>query len=189
METATRQCTEKLFLYDELSDNAKERALEWAPDINVDHEWWNYDGILDVEQNKWAKWGLKDCLFSYDKIYFDLDQGGYLAFENLKVSDKEVFRRALGIPKKLWAKVYYSFSRQDRRDGDTFLELEHQSNEEFTGNEVMILDRAVAQFNDWREEAHCQLRREYEYQTSREAVEEAYRANEYTFTEEGRRHG
>lgn len=47
----------------------------------------------------------------------------------------------------------------------------------------------VEAFRDLARWLYRQLEREYEYQTSDEAIDETILANEYTFTETGRRFG
>ena len=40
----------KLYQFSELSDKAKQKALEWGRDLNVDHEWYDhaYDDIKAI---------------------------------------------------------------------------------------------------------------------------------------------
>lgn len=63
------------------------------------------------------------------------------------------------------------------------VEVEHSDDQyrDIGDAETLITD-ALRAFADW---IYSQLEKEYDYQTSDEAVEEAIRANEYEFTEDG----
>jgi hypothetical protein len=179
----------KVYKYDELTEQAKDRALEKLADINTDHDWWDYDGLLDVNQKKWIKYGLKDCLFTYDSIYFGLYQDRHLEFKNLRVTDDNVFRQALGISSELWKRISYYFTTEKAcfREDNTTLEFELEDwEDELTPEENVVLQDAIDTFKDWRQTAEYQLQKNYEYLTSREAIEETIRCNEYDFTEDGK---
>ena len=64
------------------------------------------------------------------------------------------------------------------RDSPTYRDM--------TANAEDIVTEALRDLARW---LYRQLEREYEYQTSNEAVDEAIQANEYSFTEPGRRFG
>lgn len=179
----------KVYKYDELTDEAKEKAIEKLWDINVDSEWWDYDGKTGFSQAEITKYGLElahsDDLLEYKKLYFDIDRGAYIQFIDAEFAHEETARRFLGVPAELWAKVDWRILDQPGRNSSTRLEYEHAEYEDFTDEETRILDHAVSQFEDKVQEALNGLRGEYDYQTSREAVEETIRINEYEFNERG----
>lgn len=145
--------TINVFSYDELSEDAKEKALEKFYDLNVSFDWWEYL-YEDAERI-----GLKIT-------EFDLGRGHYARGKLLK-SVGEVCAAILAEHGKTCetfklAEEYYRRKRENRPfDEEEFRDL---LLEEY----VTLLDR------------------EYEYQTSREAIEEGIRANEYEFTEDGK---
>ena len=179
----------RTFIAIELPEDVKEKAIDNLRDINVDYEWWDMDGILDVKQSEWIKYGLKDCLFTYKTIYFDIDRESHLEFVDLKVTDDEVFRKALHISKNAWDKTTYYFRNNGSRYCNTRLEFEDPeaySGKTFTVKEQQMIDMAIETFNDWREEALINLRKDYEYSISDEAIIETIKANDYMFTEDGK---
>jgi len=193
----------KVYHVNELSDEAKENAISNLCDINVDHDWWDYDGLLDLTEKEMKSRRIKYMhpsamknvpgyypsytgLFKYDEIYFDIDRNWHLHFKNLVVQDDDTFRKFLRIPKRLWANTYYSFYNIKERYATTSIEFEEQNNElEFTDKQQEILDRAKEIFDDKVQEALVNLRESYEYLTGDEAIMETIEANEYEFTADG----
>lgn len=178
-----------VYKYDELSESAKERACEKLYDINVDHEWYDYDGKTGFSQVEIDKYGLEleysGDLLNYKKLYFDLDRANYIQFVDASFAHEDTARKYLMVPAELWQKVDFTINDQPGRNGDTRLEYEHSEGDNFTDAEIVILDRAVKQFSDKVHEALSGLRSQYEYLCTREAIEETIRANMYEFDERG----
>jgi hypothetical protein len=156
-----RKITVTLFQFDELDDDAKEKARDWFRNgIQLD-EWWEcvYD---DAERI-----GLKISGF---------DLGGRMSIDaKLTESVSEVCRRILaehGKDCRTW-KTAIAFLA-DRRNGKT------KAADEYEGEEIVESFR-----NELAQDYFFMLRDEYEYQYSDECVDESIRANEYEFTEEG----
>lgn len=189
MKTVT--VTYNLYQYDELSDDAKEKALEWAADINVDFDWWDFDGLTGFSSDEIRQYRLgnpPDDLLKYKNMYFDIDRGGFIQFVGAEFADDEIARKFLGVHRSLWEQVYWTINEIPYRETNTRLEYEPQdSYKEFTPKQIAILDRAVERFADKMHKALYALRDEYEGATSREAIEDTIRANEYTFDVEGNR--
>jgi hypothetical protein len=176
MRTAIKET--KVFKFEELSEEGKEAAIQELYDINVDYEWWDYDGILPVEFLRW------------DKIYFDLDRENYLQIINPYVDSKneEQFREYLKIPLELWEKISYSFynSHSNWNVSNTKLEIENTDEDELTKEENKVIENAIEIFNDLMHEGLSELKKNYEYLTSEAAIIETIEANEYEFTEAGK---
>jgi hypothetical protein len=191
----------KVFYFDELSDGAKEKAIQEYSDINVDHEWWDYDGKLDLSEaemkavhikmrEKWwehvgnipGEYPAYTGLFKHGAISFDIDRRSYLQFKDLTVMDDNIFRLWLRIPKWLWEHCSYSFN--DGRENSTRIEFEHDERD-FTPRERDIIIRSEQIFSGKVHEALVGLRREYEYQTGNEAITETIKINDYRFFEDG----
>lgn len=189
METKT--VTYNLYQYDELSDDAKENAIEWGQYLNVDYDWWDYDGITGFTAKEIAKHHLKnppDDLLKYKEIYFSIGREWYIQFKDARFTDDETARKFLGVPKGLWEQVYWTINDIPYRDSNTRLEYEPNDNyKEFTPKQIEILDRAVERFADKMQDCLISLRNAYEYLTSKEAIEETIKANEYTFDIDGNR--
>lgn len=145
------------YTFDELSDTAKEKAVERLADINVDYEWWDftYEDAKNI--------GLKIT-------EFDIDRGNYCKGDII-TSAPEVIKDIL----KNHGKDCETYKTAKRYE-QTFKDL---NEEEFANAEHELL-------HDLLEDYLVILRHEYEYQTSEEAIIETIKANEYMFTEDGK---
>ena len=185
----------KVYKFNELSEEAKENAIDKLRDINVDYNgWWEDDFLLDIglPKNISKKVDVilanEGCvMFNWKQIYFDLDRSFYIQFVNLEVEDKyiDLFRQFLGIPKTLWKNVYYEFVNSSYANIDTTIEFEHQENKDFTEKQWIILEEAKEKFNNLVYNAKQVLRDSYYYLISDESIIETIEANDYEFTEEG----
>jgi hypothetical protein len=195
----------KVYTFDELSDEAKEKAIEKLSDINTDDEWWYDEGLIELSSkemkdrhiklsDKWyeiyanikGEYPAYTGLFEWEKIYFDIDRNSFLQFVGLRVSDDDTFRKFLRIPKKLWGYCAYSFNCIPSRNGNTKLVIETQDNGDFTPKQQEIIDRAIEIFSDKVNEGLSNLRKNFEYLNSREAIIETIKSNDYEFTENGK---
>ena len=179
----------KVYRFEELSEESQEKALSELADINVDYEWWDIDGLLDLTKDEMDEaeiepGEIKDVLFSYTIREFDLERGQYIQFGNIVVSNDEAFRKFLKIPKELWDQCSYYFEN-DSRNRNTYLDLQ-TIDEEPTDEENDILERAIEIMAEKIHEAWVSLRNDYEYLTSEEAIKEAIETNEYEFCEDGK---
>ena len=188
----------KEYSFNELSESAKDKAIEKLYDLNLYDGWWESDGMLDmtteelksrhidIEVEKKREWWGK-CLFSYTGIYFDLDRNHHLQFENLSVNDDNIFRKFLRIPKPLWYKLdgCWEFENNGRYPNTELVFDTYYAEGNITDREQAILDRASEIFSDKVSEALLMLQKEYDYQSSREAIIEGIEANEYSFDLDG----
>lgn len=195
------------YQFDELSDEAKQHAIEKLSDINVNYEWWDIDGLLDLTQKEitsrhikmskeWYKisphanikgeYPAYTGLISYKIKYFDLDRDQYVQFEDIKINDDDTFRKFLRIPKRLWNNCYYSFTNKRNYHTNTEFVIEPQDQyNDFTPAQQKIIDRAIDIMTDKISEALSMLRADYEHAISEEAIIETIKINEYEFDENG----
>lgn len=186
--------TYEVYKYDELPENVKAKVIDNYRDINVDHEWWDYDGKTGFSPKEIKKYHLEfdhaDDLLTYKKLYFDCDRGWYIQFVDAEFKHDETARKFLGIPKRLWERIQLTINDTPGRGVNTRLEYELLDKNGFcmdgTTKQREILDRAVDRFSDKIEQALKDLRDSYEYLVSNEAVEEAILVNEYEFTLDGK---
>lgn len=163
--------------FDELSEEAKKKAIEGLADINVDYDWYAFI-YEDAEQA-----GLKIT-------GFDLDRANYCKAEftegaencaNLIIANhgetcdsyntaKEFLKDRTELVKK------YS-------DGIDLEEVHEDNYYEFD-NELDTLEYNFQQ--SLSEDYLSMLKKEYEYLTSEEAIIQTIKANDYEFTEEGK---
>jgi hypothetical protein len=157
----------KVFEFDELSDESKERAVRHFRETNVDYEWYE-STYEDAEQA-----GIKIT-------GFDIDRGNYITTELMTNAEDvakkiisehgemcETFKTASEYLKERAAVVAPEFE-----DGDIDESVYEDIDDEFK--------RSIG------EDYLSMLRQEYEYQTSDEAIIESIEANEYEFTEDGK---
>ena len=143
METITTT----VYNFDELSDEAKEKARDWYREGALDYEWW------DCTYNDAATIGLKITSF-------DLDHGT-ISGELLWSVDESI---------------------------DTI--MANHGKACGTYKTALLYNRAE-DLEDYKhdllEDYRIMLNHEMEYLLSDEAVDESIEANEYTFTESGKR--
>jgi len=205
MRTVTE--TYKAYKFDELTEDQQDKAVENYGDFNVDYEWWEGDWLLGLttEEMKSRRFRRGDNypadtgLFSYDKLYFEgvgYSRNRYIQFPDLQVNDDNCFRKFLRIPKRLWEVCEWRFETPagfGYNAGTTKLVIESDKWDErlpdwvdFTDHQQEIVDQACEIMNDKIDQALTDLQTEYEHQTSRGAISESLRANDYDFTEDGK---
>lgn len=147
--------------FDELSDEAKQKAIRNLSDINVNYEWWEF--IYDDAKNI----GLKIT-------GFDIERGSYV--------DGDLYCAALDSIKKVLKN--HGQDCDTTKTAQCFLDLYDKNSLEECDDEWM------RDFEGDYLDAICDcyltiIRDEYEYLTSDEAIIEAIQANEYTFLPDG----
>ena len=147
----------KVYPFDELSEDAKEKAIENLSDINIWHEWW--ENTFEDAKNV----GIKI-------MEFKLDRGNYCrgTIEDAMDTARAILKEHGNIC-ETWqtAKDFHDVVAKDGEDTADFESL----CEEFT---YSIL-----------EDYQIMLQKEYEYLSSEGAIIETIKANEYEFTENG----
>lgn len=191
----------KVYQYDELSDEAKEKALESLYDINVDYAWWDFDGLTGLSEEEMKEAGIDhypdEGIFGYEDKYFSIDREWYLDLKDCFVPDRKLFLKWLGIPQELHERTSYSIYTPSGRNKSTVIKIElepkyievngeYETKVPITTEESDIITRAEQKFHNKIQDCLHLLRKDYEYRTSKEAIEETIRINEYEFTEDGR---
>ena len=204
-----------VFQYDELDDRAKERAREWYSrhvfEDSCDWEFVYEDAAevadilgIDLRQRRVQLMGGGH---RYEpSIYFSgfWSQGDGACFEGTyryakgatkKIreyapQDKELHRIAdelQAVQRKHFYHLIASMNHTGHycHSGCMSVEVEHNEDRyRDIGDAEDDIRQLMRDFADW---IYDRLESEYDYQTSDEAVEEAIRANEYEFDEEGER--
>lgn len=173
-----REITVRLYQFDELSEEAKEKALEEMRSISVNHEWWEFTyedakaiGLkitgFDLDRNRHAKGEL-------------LESATKVADLIIKNHGKDCNTHKLAI--QFWAD--WDALVEKHSDGVNTTVVAEENEYDFDGE----ADELEKEFeSNLLERYSWMLQQEYEYLTSDEAVAETIRANEYEFTEEGKR--
>jgi hypothetical protein len=159
----------KLYKFNELSESAKQKAIESLSDINVDFEWW--ESIYEDAKNI----GLE--ITGFDSAYYCTGQ-----FINDAEDTAELILKEHGE------------SCETYKDAEEFMrkfiptkEKYESENEGWYFRDTDESEEMAQDFlNDLLEDYRIMLRNEYEYQTSEEAIIETIEANEYEFTQDGK---
>jgi len=165
----------KVYPFNELSDDAKQEALEKLYDINVDYEWWDcvYEDAANV--------GIKIS-------GFDLDRGSYckgdFTLDAEEVANKIIAEHGESCETYKAAIDFF--------DAVKVIKEKHESDVEYDPeymeyNETGDYEEAVEEFKGFiLEDYRIMLEKQYEYLTGEEAIVETIEANEYEFTEDGK---
>lgn len=166
----------KVYPFDELSDDAKEKAVQGLCDINVDYEWWEFT----FEDAETAKLKLTE---------FDIDRGNYCRGEFIEyakdTADAIVFHHGENCETHKTAMeflaasalLYMKYPVKLDEDGDDENETDRTREQGDVNDEFL---RSILE--DYR----IILQKEYEHLTSENAIIETIKANEYEFTEDGK---
>lgn len=202
-----------VYQFDELSDEAKEKAREWYRQGNCDDSYWSECTIDDAKEI--GKYMGMDV----DKVYFSgfWSQGDGACFEgtwrasDVKVDklkeyapqDKELHRIVNGLAElaKEYPDGYFKvkhrghYSHSGCTSFDVELPCEQEEELEYDSPEYKALqvklgedeDTLIELARDFMDWIYRTLEKEWDYQNSAEQVDEMIRANEYEFLEDGAR--
>lgn len=154
---------QEVYEFDELSDDAKDKAIETMCDINIDHDWW------DSTYNDAADIGFKIEEFDLGRSQ---SIGGKRLFDMDTICNNVIANHGEHCEAYKLAKSYQEKSALIE-DDDDYDDNYNKLTEEF---EAEILDCY-----------YLILKKEYEYLQSKEAIIETIKTNEYTFDREGKR--
>ena len=162
----------KLYYFDELSDKAKETAINDYRDINVDYDWW------ECSYNTWEEMGVK--INHFDIYRQDI---GLEFYE----TEEEV---AKYIVIDFGHNEFYDFAKEyleakkkiDKTYKDSFDEFGECEDYDFELEELNDLFQY-----DLKHAILFWLKEELEYLQSDEAIADTLEANEFEFTEYGKR--
>lgn len=191
-----------VYQYDELSDSAREKAREWYREASSGDPFWS-ECVLDDAKEIGALMGIQ-----VEHIYYSgfSSQGDGACFEGRYAYEKGATRKVQEYAPKdcdlhriamelqmLQRTNFYDLTASVKHAGRYCHE---HSTDIFVDkpNSLHYMDQGCATaealrdlLRDFMRWIYKRLESEWEYQNSDEQVEEAIRANEYTFTEDGRR--
>ena len=144
------------YQFDELSENAKQKAIENLYDLNIDYEWW--ESVYEDAERIGCK-----------ITGFDTDRGSYCEMTlDYETSVIEAILKNHGETCETY-KIAKSFEK-------TILDSD--------GN--IDSDKAAELKQELQEEYLSALRKEFEYLTSEDAIKETIECNEYEFNKDGK---
>jgi len=195
-----------VFKFDELSEDAKQYALEKLWDLNVDYDWWEFlfdDAAniaelfgLDIRQTR--KERMDKSYFYKPTIYFSgfssqgdgacfegrysYQKGGLKAVMEYAPKDEELHRIVRDL-QNLQAKNFYKVTFRTYHRG-----FYHHENcmylDDYEGCEGYE-DDFLEVMRDFARWIYKCLESEHDWLTSEESILETIHANEYEFTEDG----
>jgi hypothetical protein len=202
----------QVFKFDELNDSAKERAREWYRNGALDYEWWDctFDDAkqclalagFDVETiyfSGFASQGDGACFVGTWKAG---NAQPVKAMKQHAPKDKDL--HAIAAECRAVAKLrpaafmrvkqsgHYNHSgctdfSVDCERGDDGVERTTAEWDARGKEDSEVEERIIQMSRDAMDWIYTQLGREYDYQNADEQVDENIRANDYEFTEEGKR--
>lgn len=164
----------KLYSFDELSEDAKQNAINNLQDINFHHDW--YEHIYYDAQNIGIKING-----------FDIDRGSYCEIENFDdwhIVAEKIIKEHSEICETY--KIAESFLKE--RDEIINTAIRDKNGDFEDENEIdSLLDDLESNFkNDLSNEYLSMLRESYDYLSSEDAIINTIEANRYDFTEDGK---
>ena len=178
-----REITVKAYKFDELSEAAKERALDAFRDVNVEYDWW--DGAYYIIRAAGELLGLEIGDIHFDAYLYCIFNANYEYVRGAVKAVKAEFpqdTKLHDVARKLQdlqKRHFYSLSCAVTEGRTTNRYSCFRFGEDYECEE---LGDIIDDFAHW---AWILLCDEYDYLTSDEAVQEAIEANEYEFTEDG----
>lgn len=156
--------TINVYLFDELSDDAKQKAIADNCDINVDYGWWHsiYDDAKMI--------GLKITGFGLDR--------------NRHCTGHEMSNtNTLTIAQKI--KIEHGFDTPTYELAEQYIKDYAALDDDIDTGELRDFENEF--LNSLLEEYSILLQKEYEWLTSEETIVDSLRANQYEFLEDGSR--
>ena len=190
----------------ELQEKIIEKYREWKYEHDNFDDHADYDGLIYNQEKHISD---ADVFSDYGNKYYDLDRGQYIQFPDLKIKDDKKFVEMLELPPSLGKTTDFSFSSERENntkiifhDGLSGQELEFGGNafpdsyddykkyveegdESLTKTQYDQLEKASEKWDDMIHQAWVNLRDNYEYQFTDEAIKEDVIANEFDFNEDG----
>lgn len=160
----------KLYKFSELSDEAKQKAIEKLSDINVDYEWW--ESIYEDAENI----GLKIN-------GFNIDRGSYCKGEFIN-SAQDVAEKIIQEHGQMCET--YSTTQCYLSDCISLNEKYKDAGEDDYDYECELDELKNNFLNSLLEDYRIMLSQEYDYSTSDESIIQTIEANDYDFTEDGK---
>ena len=183
-----RKIEKTVYKYDELSEEAKQKVLEYFADI--DYQWYEYItdtdakevdlDILEFDTDK----GNIDVQFRYrakDTAEAIIEKHGETT-DTYKIAKE--FLEKFNVAEEQEAKYHDLYENlEPETDEDYELESEYENERDWATDEMEELSDEF--LKELGSEYLSMLRQEYEYLTSEEYIEELIEANDYEFYENG----
>ena len=185
-----------VYEYDELDEDAQEKAREWYRKGALDYEWW--DGAFDTIREAGALLGIGVEEIHFSGFYSQGDgacfvgryaysKGWHAALKANFGGDTRAELEQIGLAlQKVQRPVFYTatasiIKRSHHYSHENTVEISVGADNDRVDDDA--IDEALRDFMRW---SYRLLESEYDWLMSDEQVVESIRANEYTFTADGK---
>ncbi len=187
----------KIYKFNELSEETQASVIENMYSLNIDGEWWS-ESVIEDATTIGALMGIE-----IDKIYFSgfssqgdgacfeghyqYKKGSVKAVKDHAPLDIELHRIAAAL-QAIQKPNFYGLSANIKQSGHymhaycTTIDVNEYDDYAAAADTDEQLCEVLRDFMNW---IYRSLEKEYEYQTSEEAIREGIEANEYDFTADG----
>ena len=184
-----------VYTFDELDDEAKEKSREWYRDGSLDYAWW--DTVYDYAKEAGAALGITVDNIEFSGFYSQGDgacfTGSYAYRKGWQQALHAVIRdepledigRSLQAAQRL---VFYKGTATVVKTGHRYCD-ETSVRIDCDPDTATFTDAVTDALRDFMRWIYQSLEQEYEYLMSDDSVDDMLRANDYTFTADGRRFG
>ena len=199
-----RKIIQKVYKFDELSEEVKEKVIQNYREGNLDYEWWNsyFDDFKEIGKLM----GIK-----IDNIYFsgfysqgdgacfegsyDYNKGSVKAIKKYAPKDKELHQIAINLS-KLQRPYFYKIGAVIKHSGhysnEYCTDIELFSDNYIKGNYIEFNltteteDAFIEELRNFMRWIYKRLEKEYEFLQSDEQIIESIKINDYEFYEDGK---
>lgn len=189
-----RTITKELYSFNELSDEAKQKALENLSNINTDYEWWDYEDYTNIGKI----FGIE-----IEEIYFSgfSSQGDGACFEGHYRYNKEASKKIREYAplntvlhdiadrlQSIQKGQFYQLMSDTKHRGHYYHENCTETSVYRNDNKDVpeeVEDALIDTLKDFMRWIYRSLEKEYDYLTGEEAIRETIEANQYEFYENG----
>lgn len=196
--------TTTVYEFEELTDEAKEKARKWYRNVNADDYFAEY--VIDDAKTQGAILGINIDQIYYSGFWSQGDGACFTGTYQYKAKSAKLIRKACPQDIELHAiadalqhvqqRNFYQLRATVTHSGrycheySTSIDVTRVKSHEYidcvTVQDTEHVSDLLHDFMRW---IYRNLEREYEYHNADEQVDESIRANEYTFTAEGEREG
>ena len=183
----------KIFEFNELSEEAKQNAIESVRETyycNNDFARWAIDdcALLEPKHDELVSLFGENYNFplienTRDKIYFDTDRDSFLDVENaMKVTNDKQFLKWLGLSDEVinGDSFHYSIETPRGRNRNTTIVFDG-----YDDKHDEMIEKAIDKFNNHIQDILNRIEEDIEYRFTDEAIIEDIQCNGLEFTEEG----
>lgn len=188
-----------VYKFDELSDRAKENAIDWFREHNLDYEWWDCTFEDAKEIGKIIGIEISNIYFSgfsnqgdgaCFEGYYEYKKGSVKNLKGYAPCDKELHRIAKALS-KAQRKHFYELTASIKHCGHYYHEMctrfDVNKNDEYGGHYVDAHtdDTIIEPLRDFMRWIYKQLESEYNYRQSDSQIIESIIISECEFTKDG----